>query len=322
MTRRTPHDIDVPDLSGNLALVTGASDGIGLELAHRLARSGAEILMPVRNREKGEAAAERIRAGVPGAGISVRALDLSSLASVKRLADELLAEARPIHILVNNAGVMAPPTRQASEDGFELQLAINHLGHFALAGRLLPLLRAGRARVTTQASVAADQHSVHWDDLQWDHRYDAMKAYSSSKIAVALFGMELDRHSRAHGWQIASNVAHPGISATNLLASHPEMGRSGDTLSVRVIRRMAASRLPLAQTAAEGALPALYAATSPEAEGGRFYGPGGFRRLTGAPSEQEPYRSIAGEADAARMWRTSEALTGVMWTRDRLAAAS
>ena len=315
MPRRTPLDIDVPDLSGKLALVTGASDGLGLELTRRLARAGAEVLMPVRNQAKGTAAAERIRADVPSAAVSVRALDLASLASVSGLADELLAEGRPIDILVNNAGVMTPPTRRTSEDGFELQLAINHLGHFALTGRLLPLLRDGRARVTTQASVAADHHGVQWDDLQSERRYDKRKAYSSSKIAVALFGMQLDRLSREHGWGITSNVAHPGISATNLLASHPEMGRAGDTLSVRLIRRLAASRLPLAQTAAEGVLPALYAATSADAAGGRFYGPGGFRHLTGAPEEQTPYAHIAGEQDAERMWRVSEALTGVTWER-------
>ena len=316
MPRRTTPDIDVPDLSGKLALVTGASDGVGLEVARRLAHAGAEVLMPVRDQAKGEAAADRIRAGAAGAVLSVHALDLASLASVSRLADDLLAAGRPIDLHTTNAGVMTPPARRVSADGFELQLATNHLGHFALAGRLLPLLRAGNARVTTQASIAADQHGVHWDDLQWERSYDKGKAYSSSKIAVALFGLQLDRLSRAHGWGITSNVAHPGISATNLLASHPEMGRPRDTLAVRAIRRMAASRLPLAQTAAEGALPALYAATNPHAEGGRFYGPGGFRHLTGAPGEQRPSRFIADEQDAERMWRVSEELTGVVWALD------
>ena len=312
---RTRADIDVPDLTGKRAVVTGASDGIGVELALRLARAGAEVLLPVRSAAKGEAAATRIRAAVPAAEVAVGELDLASLASVARLADTLLADGRPIHLLINNAGVMTPPTRQTSADGFELQLAVNHLGPFALTARLLPLLRAANGRVTTQASVAADRNVLHWDDLQWERSYDAMKAYSSSKIAGALFALALDRHSRAGGWGITSNVAHPGIAATNLLASHPELGRSGDTLSVRVIRRLAASRLPLAQSAAEGALPALHAATSPSARGGTLYGPGGFRHLTGAPAEQRPYAQIISAQDAQRLWQVSEELTAVAWPR-------
>ena len=310
MPRRAT-DIDLPDLSGKRALVTGASDGLGVVIAQRLARAGAEVLMPVRNPAKGAAVADRIRADVPGAVLQVLELDLAAQASVRRLADRLLADGRPIDLLLNNAGVMTPPERRATEDGFELQLATNHLGHFALVGRLLPLLRAGRALVTTQSSVAARSGRVHWEDLQWERGYDASKAYASSKIAVSLFGLQLDRVSRARGWGITSTVAHPGISATNLLASQPELGRADDTRAVRLIRWMANSRLPFAQPAAEGALPALYAATSPLAEGGRFYGPGGFQHLAGAPGEQKPYGPIAGEQDAERLWALSERLTGV-----------
>ncbi len=310
---RTPPDITVPDLTGKLALVTGASDGLGLGLAERLARAGADVVLPVRNQAKGAAAADRIRAAAPGAKIAVRRLDLSSLASVAALADELIADGRPIDILVNNAGIMTPPSRRQSEDGFELQLATNHVGHFALTAQILPLLRAGHARVTTQASVAANRHGVGWDDLQWEQSYNKAKAYSSSKIAVALFGMQLDRVSRTRGWGITSNVAHPGIAATNLLASHPEMGRDRDTVSVRIIRWVATSRIPLGQTAAEGILPALYAATSPDAHGGRFYGPSGPMQLSGAPTERKPFKYIADVQEAERMWRVSEQLTGVSW---------
>jgi NAD(P)-dependent dehydrogenase (short-subunit alcohol dehydrogenase family) len=297
-------DIDVPDLTGKLALVTGASDGVGLEIAARLVRAGAELLMPVRNERKGAAAAERI-----GGSVSVRELDLSSLASVHRLADALLAEGRPIDILVNNAGVMTPPERRATEDGFELQLATNHLGHFALTGRLLPLLR----RVTTQSSVATRRGAVHWEDLQWERSYDAHAAYASSKIAVSLFGLHLDRLSRARGWGVTANLAHPGLSATNLLAAQPGMGREGDTLAVRVIRRLAASPLPFAQSPADGALPALYAATSPQAQGGTFYGPKGFQHMSGAPAQQPLYAPIADPQEGERLWRESERLTGVTY---------
>jgi NAD(P)-dependent dehydrogenase (short-subunit alcohol dehydrogenase family) len=302
----------VPDLTGHYAIVTGASDGLGCGLATRLAAAGADVVMPVRDDAKGQTAAERIRAEVPGAKLTVRRLDLSSLASVRTLGEQLLAEGRPITLLINNAGVMTPPARQVTEDGLELQFATNHLGHFALTALTLPLLRAGRARVTTQSTFGAAQYGINFDDMQWEKRYSANRAYSSSKIAASLFGLELDRRSRAHGWGISSNVAHPGISATNLLASHPEMGRQRDTGMVRAIRVL--SRVGfLAQPASQGLLPALYAAVSPEARGGGFYGPRGFLHLTGAPAEQRPYKNLADAAAAARIWAISEQLSGVIF---------
>lgn len=311
---RIASDFDVPSLSGRLALVTGATDGLGLALAQRLAAAGAELLLPARNQAKASAAAAQIRAETPGAVISVRDLDLASLASVERLADQLLAEGRPINLLINNAGVMTPPARRETEDGFELQLATNHLGHFALAGRILPLLRAGQARVTTQSSVAAKQNGVHWSDLQWKTTgYDKAKSYSSSKIAVSLFGLQLDRLSRANDWGITSNVSHPGISPTNLLGSHPEFGRDEETVAVKVIRLLARSPLPLSHLPEQAILPALYAATNPDAGGGKFYGPNGPGQIAGAPAEHQPFKSIASEQDGRRMWEVSEELTGVTW---------
>ncbi|WP_030435411.1 SDR family oxidoreductase [Actinoplanes subtropicus] len=299
--RRRKAEIVVPGQTGKLAVVTGASDGLGFELASRLAAAGAEVVMPVRNRGKGEGAAERIRGRVIGAKVSVRDLDLASLESVRGFAEGALGEGRPIDILVNNAGVMTPPERVESVDGFELQFAVNHLGHFALMARLLPLLRAGRARVTTQTSFGANSYGVAWDDPQWTGRYRASRAYSSSKIAGALVAMEFDRRSRAYGWGIVSNVAHPGIAATNLLA-----GRA----PARVIGFLSRFGV-LAQTAEEGALPALYAVTSPEAGGGVLYGPSGLLHLTGVPGEQRAYRYIADPGAAARMWAESERLAGV-----------
>jgi NAD(P)-dependent dehydrogenase (short-subunit alcohol dehydrogenase family) len=312
MTRTAP-DINVPNLTGRLALVTGASDGIGLGLARRLAAAGAEVIMPVRNEPKGLIALEGIKEAVPGAKVSTRRLDLSSLQSVADLATQLIAEDRPIHIVINNAGVMTPPTRHVTVDGLELQFATNHLGHFALVGQILPLLQRGCARVTTQSSVAVDGQSVHWDDLQWEHSYAPQASYASSKIAVSLFGMELDRRSIAGKWGIVSNVSHPGVAATNLLAAHPEMGRATDGMAVRLIRTLA--RMGVLGTAETGMLPALYAVADPRASGGKFYGPNGFRNVRGRPAELSPYRSISDEDAARRLWTISEELSGVYFPR-------
>jgi NAD(P)-dependent dehydrogenase (short-subunit alcohol dehydrogenase family) len=307
---RTPTDITVPDLTGKLALVTGASDGIGVNIAARLARAGAEVLMPVRNQSKGDAAAQRIREKTPGAKLSVRALDLSSLSSVADLADQLLQDGRPIDILINNAGVMTPPTRQVTTDGFELQFATNHLGHFALTAQLLPLLREGKAHVTSQVSLSANQYAVNWEDPNWEKSYNGFKSYSHSKIAFGLFAMEFHRRSVAEGWDIQSNLSHPGISPTNLLAAQPQMGRPKDTVAVRSIRAM--SRLGfLFGTPESAALPAVYAATSPDAKGGLFYGPKGFNHLGGAPAEEPLYSRLAGPEDGRKIWEMSERLVGV-----------
>lgn len=303
-------DINVPDLSGKLALVTGASDGVGLEIAARLARAGADILMPVRNPQKGEAAAARIRQRTPAAGIRVLSLDLASLDSVAALAAELRTEGRPIDLLIANAGVMTPPTRQVTRDGFELQLGTNHLGHFALVAQALPLLIEAKARVTSQVSVAADQGAVNWEDPNWEDGYDAMKAYSSSKIAFGLFARELQRRSDAAGWGIRSTLSHPGITPTNLLAAQPGMGRPTDTTAVKLIRAMSRRGI-LVGTPSSAALSAVYAATSPDARGGRLYGPKGFRHLSGLPAEQPLYSRLRSEADARRVWELSEQLTGV-----------
>ncbi|MBZ6282173.1 SDR family oxidoreductase [Streptomyces olivaceus] len=306
---RTDFDITVPDQSGKRAVVTGASDGIGLGIATRLAAAGAEVVLPVRNPRKGEAALDAIRGQVPDADVSLRTLDLSSLDSVAALGRTLLAEDRPVHLLVNNAGVMTPPERQTTADGFELQLGTNHLGHFALVAHLLPLLRAGRARVTSQISVAANQGAINWDDLNWERSYDGRRAYSQSKIAFGLFGLELDRRSAAAGWGITSNLSHPGVAPTSLLAARPELGRDKDTMGVRLIRALSARGILLGRVRT-AQLPALYAATSPEAEGGALYGPGGPGHLGGPPAHQKLYTRLHGTDEARRVWERSEELTG------------
>jgi NAD(P)-dependent dehydrogenase (short-subunit alcohol dehydrogenase family) len=304
---RTTIDIDVPDLTGRRAVLTGGSDGIGLGLARRLAAAGADLVLPVRSLGKGEAAIADIRSRVPGATVTLHALDLASLASVADFAGALLDEDRPIDVLVNNAGVMTPPERRTTVDGYELQLGTNHLGHFALVARLMPLLRAGRARVTTQVSVAANRNEINWADPQWERSYDAFGAYSQSKIAVGLFGLELDRRSTARGWGITSNISHPGVAPTNLLAARPEIGRPEESREIRLIRRLSA--LGILGTPDTAGLPALLAATSPNAAGGRLYGPRRFRHMSGPPAEQQPFRRLRSLEDAERIWRLSEQLT-------------
>ncbi|AEV85212.1 short-chain dehydrogenase [Actinoplanes sp. SE50] len=304
---RTQPDLTLPDLSDRRAVVTGGSDGIGLRVATRLAAAGAEVVLPVRNRDKGEAAIAAIRRQQPAARVSLRELDLSSLASVAALGATLRTEDRPIHLLINNAGVMTPPSRQSTIDGFELQFATNHLGHFALVAHLLPLLRAGAARVVNQISVAADSHAIDWDDLNGERSYDGMRAYSQSKIALGLFGLELSRRSRRLGWGITCTLAHPGVAPTSLLAARPEVGRDRQTIGRRLIGALSARGILLG-TADSASLPALLAATGRD---GAFYGPGGPGRLGGAPAEQKLYSRLRGEADAERIWRVSEEMTRV-----------
>jgi NAD(P)-dependent dehydrogenase (short-subunit alcohol dehydrogenase family) len=298
--------LDTPDLTGKLAVVTGASDGIGRVIATRLAHAGAEVVMPVRTQKKGEAAAAGIRTAASGATVSTRSLDLSSLDSVAALSDQLNSEGRPIDILVNNAGVMHPPQRMTTRDGFELQFGTNHLGHFALTLGLLPLLRAGKARVTHQTSIAARMGGVLWDDLNSERDYSVSRAYASSKIAVALFARELDARSRANGWGISSNIAHPGVSPTNLLAAQPGMGREHAGGERRLIVFL--SRIGVAGTPEAAALPAVLAAAGPRSAGDQFFGP--KRVIAGPPVRQEFWAPFARTEDGARLWEASEALVG------------
>ncbi|MEU4422203.1 SDR family oxidoreductase [Actinoplanes sp. NPDC024001] len=300
----------VPDLGGRLALVTGASGGLGLELATRLAAAGAEVLLAVRDAGKGQAALDRIRAAVPAARVSARSLDLASLTSVHALAGELVAENRPIHVLANNAGVMAPATRHTTVDGFELQFGTNHLGHFALTTGLLPLLRAGQARVTTLTSSSARQARLDWDDLQSERKYLAVRAYGQSKLANLLFALELDRRSRAGGWGIVSNAAHPGTTLTGLYAAGPNLGRDRPAPHEAIFARLNRWGV-LVQGVDRGVLPPLYAAVVPDALGGRLYGPDGFGQFTGGPAELAVYRSARDEGEAARLWEHSLSLVPV-----------
>ena len=320
---RHQRSVTVPDLSGKLAVVTGSNSGLGLGLATRLSAGGADVIMAIRNRAKGEAAIEQIRATVPTAKLAIKSLDLSSLASVKALGEELNAEGRPIDILINNAGIMQPPDRETTADGFELQFGGNHLGHFALTGHLLPLLRAAsNPRVTSLSSLAARMGGINFDDLQWEKRYNPTQAYAQSKSANLMFAIELDRRSRRAGWGIVSNAAHPGFAKTNLQLSGPSQGKESPTLLERFYRVSRQVTPFIWQEVEEGILPALYGAVSPDAEGGAFYGPRGF--LEAAGGGVKPARipgRCQNEADSRRLWEVSEQLTGVSFPSGRLKPA-
>ncbi|MFC6019471.1 SDR family oxidoreductase [Plantactinospora solaniradicis] len=314
MPRSAP-DIDVPDLSGRLAVVTGANSGIGFGLSGRFAQAGAEVILAVRNERKGAEAIAKIRDRVPNAVLSLRELDLSSLASVAALGADLNKAGRPVDFLANNAGIMAPRRRAVTSDGFELQFATNYLGHFALTGHLLPLLRAaGSARVVSVSSLMSRLGRLDFYDLQSERRYQGVLAYGVSKLAQLVFARELDRRSVAGGWGIRSNAAHPGATITNLQVTGPTHG--GRSVRLNRIRNRLLYLVPgVWQEVPAGVLPALYAATSPDAEGAGYYGPDGFGELRGGAAPAKiPARALNDE-DATRLWDVSEQLSGVTYPK-------
>jgi NAD(P)-dependent dehydrogenase (short-subunit alcohol dehydrogenase family) len=304
----------VPDLSGKLAVVTGANSGLGFGLTKTLSAAGAEVVMAVRSKTKGEAAIAEIRRELPAAKLSTRNLDLSSLKSVAALGDELAAEGRPIDILINNAGVMTPPQRQETHDGFELQFGTNHLGHFALTGHLLPLLRAAEsARVVTISSLAAGQRQLDFGDSNAQHDYKPMRSYGMAKLAQLMFAFELDRRSRRDGWGLMSNAAHPGLSKTNLL-SGASYGRDKPTLQAR-ITQLTWRLVPFMWLDVdEGIKPTLYAAVSADAQGAKYYAPRGFYETVGGGVTLAGLPRLArSEPETKQLWQLSEQLTGVTY---------
>lgn len=297
-------DVTVPDLTGKLAIVTGANSGLGFGLSGRLAAAGAEVVMAVRNLEKGEAARNLLLAANPAARLRLERIDLASLASVAAFGDARLSEGRPVDILLNNAGVMMPPERETTDDGFELQFESNYLGHYALTGRLLPLLRAAEApRVTSLSSFMAYFGRYDWDDLQ-SVKYSPVRSYGLSKLAMLSFARELQARSDANGWGLLSDAAHPGFTRTNLQTSGPRRGKT-----VRPARVY--HRTPFWQLIDTGILPALEAATSPDAAPAGYYGPNGFLGLTGASHRAREPKAARNAADAARLFDESAKLSGV-----------
>ena len=298
---------DIPDLSGRLAIITGATGGLGLETALVLAGKGAEVVLAARNPAKGAEAERLIRSRHPDAAVRFELLDLASLASVRAFAERHLATGRPIDILIDNAGVMALPTRQTTVDGFEMQFGTNYLSHFALVGRLLPLLIGAKARVAQLSSVAHRSGHIRLDDLNYQTHYSPWSVYQQSKLAMLMFALELQRRSDAHGWGLTSVAAHPGFARTDLIANG-HAGKPG--LFARGARLLEAV---LCHSAADGALPILMAATLPDPTPGGYYGPTGFQEMKGPPGVAAIKRQ-AKDADVARaLWAESERLTGVTY---------
>ncbi len=293
----------IPDQSGRVALVTGANSGLGLIAARELARAGARVVLACRNMDKGATALREITDEVPRAEAELAALDLSSLDSIRSFAQDFSKAHDGLDLLINNAGVMAPP-RRTTEEGFELQFGTNHLGHFALTGLLLGALegRSG-ARVVTVSSTAHRMGRINFDDLHGERRYRRWRAYGQSKLANLLFALELDRRLRGASSTISSLAAHPGYAATNLQsASAPVLDRAV----------MVVTNLLIAQDAEVGALSLLYAATQPGLEGGTYVGPDGRGEQRGHPQpEAVPARAALDQAVAAQLWAVSEEATGV-----------
>ncbi len=297
----TPRDIG--DLSGKTFVVTGANSGIGLCAAEELAAHGAHVILACRSMDTGRAAVERIEGAHPGARVTLKKLDLSSLASVRAFAGETLARHPKLDVLVNNAGVMALPY-QKTADGFEMQIGTNHLGHFALTALLWPALAAaGSARVVTVASVAHHFGKIRFDDLCWEKGYSRWPAYAQSKLANLLFVKELARRAAKEGAAVTSVSCHPGYASTNLQTSSARVRGSSfeETL-------MNLGNSGLAQSASRGSLPTLYAATA-EVEPGEYYGPDGLFGLVGMPAKAKTSKRANDPEAAAKLWSLSEELT-------------
>ena len=287
---------NIPDQSGRVAIITGANTGIGFETAAALAAKNATVVMACRSKEKAEDAISRIRERTPGAELEFIELDLASLASVERFADTFLQGHERLDLLINNAGVMIPPLGH-TDDGFELQFGCNHLGHFALTGRLIDLLEATPgSRVATVSSMAHRFGTMDFDNLNAEKSYDKMPAYGQSKLANLLFTFELQRRLDAKGSKVLATAAHPGWTGTDL-SRHSGLINFMGTF--------------LAQTPPMGALPTLRAAVEPKASGGDYYGPKGLKEMRGYPVKVGTSQAARSEEIARRLWEVSEDLTGV-----------
>ena len=305
-------EADIPDSGGRTAVVTGANVGLGFEVSRALAGAGATVLMACRDMGKARVAAEGIREEVPDARVDTETLDLASLDSVREFASATTARfSDGIDLLINNAGVMMPPRRETA-DGFELQFGTNHLGHFALTGLLMPQIKElPGSRVVTVSSTMARVGRIDFDDLQGERTYSRTGAYRLSKLANLSFAIEFQRRLALAGSPIESMAAHPGYSATNLQKAGPRIG--GGVGSALAAPFMALGHRLLAQDAAAGAAPILFAATNPELPAGSYVGPDGPGEMRGSPTVVHPVESATNREVAERLWSESERLTGVSY---------
>lgn len=291
-------------MDGKRILVTGGGSGIGFEAASVLASKGAEVILAVRNEEKGTRAANQMQVSDPNAKVSVMFLDLGDLSSVKQFAEQFLNRYERLDVLINNAGVMIPPYRK-TKDGFELQFGTNHLGHYALTGRLLPaLLAAPGSRVVTVSSIASRGGAIRFDNLDGGKGYSAFQFYQQSKLANLLFAVELQRRLQRNGAETISVCCHPGISQTNLLSR-------GSGKEAGWFMKLAMGLV--SQPAAMGALPTMYAAANPDLRGGEFIGPEGKGNRKGYPTVTGEEKKLFSAPVAERLWEVSEQLTGVTY---------
>jgi NAD(P)-dependent dehydrogenase (short-subunit alcohol dehydrogenase family) len=299
---------NIPDQTGRTVIITGANSGIGFEAARALAGKGAHVILTARSEAKGQRALNILRAAHPQASLEMLLLDLADLHSVWEFSENFRQKHNQLDLLINNAGVMAIPYRE-TEDGFERQFGTNHLGHFALTGRLLEImLPTPGSRVVTVSSNLHEKGQIDFDDLMGRQEYDKRAAYAQSKLANLLFAYELDRRLKTKGASTISLGVHPGYADTRLQLTGPEM--EGSALG-RWVMDIANSLF--AQSAAMGALPTLYAATKPGLQGGEYVGPDGFRGLRGYPVVTQSSQRSHDQEQAARLWQVSEQLTGVKY---------
>jgi NAD(P)-dependent dehydrogenase (short-subunit alcohol dehydrogenase family) len=304
---------DIPDQTGRTVLVTGANSGLGLRSAEALARHGATVLMACRNAERAEAARAAVAGAATGPAPVVVTLDLADLASVRKAAAEVDGSVERLDVLMNNAGLMAPPLSRTA-DGFETQFGTNHLGHFALTGLLLPALRRATApRVVTTSSGAHRMGRNRWDDPNYEHStYRRWPAYAQSKLANLLFTLELGRRAAAHGGDLVAVAAHPGYAATHLQTTSAQ--QTGGALLSRITGAfMATGNRLVAQSDEAGARPQLYAASMPDVEPGDYFGPSGMFELRGDPERVDMTAAARDDAAAGLLWTVSEELTGVTY---------
>ncbi|MGH8080468.1 MAG: SDR family oxidoreductase [Lysobacter sp.] len=309
---------DISHQPGRRVVITGATGGIGFHTALALAGAEFDVILTGRNADKGASALSRIREVHPQARVRYEDLDLASLRSVERFVARYSEQHDSLDLLINNAGVMTPPQRLSTADGFELQFGTNYLGHYALTAQLLPLLRKGLAPRVVNVSSGAHRllADIHFDDLQWQRAYKPWRAYAQSKLAMLSFALELQRRSNAGDWGLMSNAAHPGYARTDLIANGPGTDAWLTRLSIRWMQPWTS------HSAADGAMPSLYAAASAAARNSGYYGPRDMFEMKGPVVEAKIGARASDEAIAARLWDASARLTGVSWPRTLIDTAT